>query len=208
MKLKVKETNYRNKRHQYITGFDFDNFIKENSEYAATELNKILDVKLDSKSENLSQLIFKILKDRNIILRASQVLDDKKKYPKKLVKFEEVPVSDQESCDEEEDEKPKEKKNKKVNFNKLDVNGYYILFLETSKSSLYFYLGLIIFGILAFCLLPVWPLEFKIFIWWVSYILLIIMLGLIIIRLILYGFFLIFGKEVWLFPELFNDNVR
>merc|ERR1719362_43457 len=55
-----------------------------------------------------------------------------------------------------------------------------------------------------YCLLPVWPLQLKIFIWWVSYILLNIMVGICLIRYSLYLFVLIFGKEFWLFPDLFD----
>lgn len=208
MKLKVKEANYCKKRHQYLTGMDFYSFIKENSDFVASEFNKIIpNSNLDPKSENLHQSVFKLLHQRSVLIRAVREDDDKKKYPKKLLTWEED--SDLDNCDScDEGEKPGNKKSEKVDFKKLDSTGFYILYTETSQSSLYFYLVLIIVGILAFCLLPVWPLELKIFIWWVSYILLIFMVGLIIVRWILYGFFLIFGKEFWLFPDLFNDNVR
>lgn len=209
MKLKVKEASYFKKRHQYVTGIDFYNFVKENSEFVASELNKIVNSKLDPKSEDLHHKVFRILHDRHILVRAVKEADDKKKYPKKLLAWEED--SDDEnscaSCDEG-DKKKGKKDDYKIDFKKLDSTGFYIIYMEQSQSSLYFYLILIIVGILAFCLLPVWPLELKIFIWWVSYILLIFMIGLIFIRWILYGFFLIFGKEFWLFPDLFNDNVR
>ena len=209
MKLKVKEANYFKKRHQYLTGTDFFTFIKENLDYVAAEFNKIFKLNLDPKSlstEIIAQKVFRALHDRNILVRALREADDKKKYPKKLLAWEED--SEPGSCGScDEGDKGKTKKDKVIDFNKLDPNGFYVLYMEPSQSSLYFYLFLLIVGILAFCLLPVWPLELKIFIWWVSYILLIVMVGLIIIRWILYGFFLIFGKEFWLFPDLFNDNV-
>jgi len=208
MKLKIKDATYIKKRHQYITGTDLHAFIIENSDFVASEFNKILKTDLDPKSEHLAQKVFRILHDKHILVRSLREAEDKKKYPKKLLAWEEDSDSDScQSCDEG-DKKGGKKKEKKIDFNKLDPTGFYILYLEQSQSSLYFYLVLIIIGILAFCLLPVWPLELKIFIWWVSYILLIIMVGLLIIRWILYGFFLIFGKEFWLFPELFNDSVR
>lgn len=208
MKLKVKEANYCKKRQQYITGLDLFTFIKENTDHVAAELNKILNTKsFEAKAETLPQKVFKALHDRSILVRALREAEDKKKYPKKLLAWEEDSNSDScASCDDG-DKTQNAKKEKKIDFNKLDSTGFYVLYLEQSQSSLYFYLVLIIVGILAFCLLPVWPLELKIFIWWVSYILLIFMLGLIIVRWILYGFFLIFGKEFWLFPDLFNDNV-
>lgn len=210
MKLKVKEANYCKKRHQYVTGMDFYTFIKENEEFVATEFNKIIpNLDLDAKADNLAQRVFRLLHDRSVLVRALREADDKKKYPKKLLAWEEDSDIDScESCDEGDHNKDAKKRETKIDFNKLDSTGFYILYTEASQSSLYFYLVLIIVGILAFCLLPVWPLELKIFIWWVSYILLIFMVGLIIVRWILYGFFLIFGKEFWLFPDLFNDNVR
>jgi len=215
MKLNVKEANYCKQRHKYITGSDFESFVKENSEFVAKEFNKLLKLELDAKSEKLAQKVFEILHDRDMLLRASKESDDKKKYPKKLLALEEDSDSESgsdsdscNSCDEAGKNKIKgNKKEEEINFDNLDSKGFYILYLEQSKSSLYFYLALIIIGILAFTLMPVWPLELKIFIWWVTYILLIIMIGLVVVRWILYGLFLIFGKEFWLFPDLFNDNV-
>jgi len=204
MKLKVKEASYLKKRHQYVTGMDFYTFIKENSDCVASEFNKILNLNLDPKAENFHQRVFRALHDRHIMVRALREADDKKKYPKKLLDWEEDNDAHDSCCDD--DDKSTDRGH--TDFNSLDSNGFYVLYTEQSQSSLYLYLGLLIVGILAFCLLPVWPLELKIFIWWVSYILLIIMLGLIIVRLIFYGFFLIFGKEFWLFPDLFNDNVN
>lgn len=211
-KLKVKEATYFKKRHTYVTGSDFENFIKENVEYICSEINKIMpDLNLDAKSEKIEQKIFTVFHDKHMFFKAAKEEDDRKKYPKKLLVWEEDPEdNDCGSCCDDDKGKSNHKKNDsaKNNFHLLDSAGYYIVYYQVSHSSLYFYLVLLIVGILAFCLLPVWPLELKIFIWWVSYILLIFMVSLIIIRLIIYSFFLIFGKEFWLFPDLFNDNVR
>ncbi len=53
--------------------------------------------------------------------------------------------------------------------------------------------------------MPIWPYKMKIAVWWISYILLLITGGLLIIRFIVYLFFYIFGVDVWIFPDL-NDE--
>lgn len=61
-------------------------------------------------------------------------------------------------------------------------------------------------GVLVLVLFPLWPLGFKIFIWYVSYYTTMLLVGIIILRLVLYLFFSIFGASIWMFPRLF-DNV-
>lgn len=147
-----------------------------------------------------------MLHKQGLIFKASKKSDDKKKYPKKLYRFEEG--SDQENSDSENEEEEVKRKVTKKRFWELDTSGYYILLLAEPKSQIYFWLLMIVIGIFGYCLLPVWPLQLKIFIWWVSYILLCLMIGLIVVRYSLHLFMMIFGKDFWLFPDLFNDHVR
>ena len=64
---------------------------------------------------------------------------------------------------------------------------------------------LIILGILAFVMCPIWPYEVKYGVWLVSLVLLIIMVGLIIIRLFVYLLIVSFNYHVWIFPNLLNS---
>jgi len=160
--------------------------------------------KLEPNSENLAQELFGMLHSQGLCFKANKKSDDKKKYPKKLYRFEEDSEGESDSEGEDGDVQTK---NIARRFGILDTSGYYILLLAEPKSQMYFYLMVIVIGIFAYCLLPVWPLQLKILIWWVSYILLIIMLGIVIVRYSLHLFMLIFGKDFWLFPDLFNDHV-
>jgi hypothetical protein len=148
-----------------------------------------------------------MLHSQGLCFKAIKKSDDKKKYPKKLYRFEETSDIEGDDISEGEEENVKTK-NATRKFKELDTSGYYILLLAEPKSQIYFYLIAIVIAIFAYCLLPVWPLQFKILIWWVSYILLIMMLSLIFVRYSLHLFMLIFGKEFWLFPDLFNDHVN
>ena len=65
---------------------------------------------------------------------------------------------------------------------------------------------LIMVAVLVLVLFPLWPLDFKIFIWYVSYYTTMLLVGIIVLRLVLYLFFSIFGASIWMFPRLF-DNV-
>lgn len=84
---------------------------------------------------------------------------------------------------------------------------FFIFTKERLETKSYFWLILIVICILAYCLFPLWPLEVKLGIWWVSWILLVIMIGIISIRLVIYILFYIFGRDFWLFPNLFDDKL-
>lgn len=213
---------YEKKRVIYITGKDFEAFVKENSKYIADEIHAIFPKEnLDPTHEDFVQHVFDVFHDYKIMTKAQREADDKKKYPKKLLFLEDTGSDEEFPEDDSGDEftAPAEKAEKEAtneepldpsNFLTFDNSGFYILYYEkaTSPSSLYFYLILIVCGILAYTLLPIWPLEIKIFIWWVSYIILLTIIGIIIVRYTCYFFFLIFGKEFWIFPDLFNDKVK
>jgi translocation protein SEC62 len=65
----------------------------------------------------------------------------------------------------------------------------------------------IIFAVVSFTLLPLWPLILRKAIWWLSVTLLILMVGFISIRLVLFLFFWIFGIEFWILPDFFDDSL-
>jgi len=55
------------------------------------------------------------------------------------------------------------------------------------------------------CLFPVWPDFAKLLIFYISLYLLYFLLGIMVIRLIIWALFRIFGKDFWLFPNLNAD---
>jgi len=60
--------------------------------------------------------------------------------------------------------------------------------------------------VLGLVLFPVWPLQVKIGMWYVSVILILLIIGLIIVRYLAYILMWILGCEFWLFPNLFDDE--
>ena len=67
---------------------------------------------------------------------------------------------------------------------------------------------LITFVILVFAgvMFPLWPYELKYAAWLVSFTLLMTLIGIIILRLVLYIIAAIFGISFWVFPNLFGDK--
>ena len=59
-----------------------------------------------------------------------------------------------------------------------------------------------VFGIFLF---PLWPLSAKLVIFYISVVLLYVLLGIIFVRLIVYIVLRILGFELWIFPNLFQD---
>lgn len=55
------------------------------------------------------------------------------------------------------------------------------------------------------CLFPVWPDFLKLIIFYISLSLLYFLLGIMVVRLIIWALFRIFGKDFWLFPNLNAD---
>jgi len=63
----------------------------------------------------------------------------------------------------------------------------------------------IVVGVLALVLFPVWPFSVKYAIWLISLYLLIILVGLLLFRLVIYLICVAAGFNVWIFPNLLGD---
>ena len=84
----------------------------------------------------------------------------------------------------------------------FDPTFFYILNINRGKSKIYFYLFLIIIGILLYALLPVWPYKMKVAVWWISYVLPILIISIYVLKLVVYVFFYTFRYDVWIFPDM------
>jgi len=80
--------------------------------------------------------------------------DAKKKWPKRLLPSRTQPV------------------NKIFIKNAIEDNSIYILDIYRSKSTVYFYLFIAVVGVLALVMISVWPLWLQLLVWWISFILL------------------------------------
>lgn len=65
--------------------------------------------------------------------------------------------------------------------------------------------ALILVGVVALVLFPLWPYELKYYLWKLSLWLLIGICALIVIRLVAYFFMAMFGVSFWIFPRFFDN---
>jgi translocation protein SEC62 len=75
---------------------------------------------------------------------------------------------------------------------------------DQKRLSLFLMLA-ILAGILIM-LFPIWPLSVKLVIWYISFYLLVFLVGLIVVRAIVWTIFFIFGLDFWIFPNLLEDT--
>ena len=64
---------------------------------------------------------------------------------------------------------------------------------------------LIMLAVVVLVLFPLWPYEVKYYLWLVNYYITVALVGLIVVRWVVYLLFSIFGASVWIFPRLFDN---
>jgi hypothetical protein len=198
-KIEIRNATYGHTRTDYVRGKNLEKALTDNIEILATGINKILNLKIDPASPSALHSVYKELHDWDILSRAERPKTEGKiKFPKRLIPLEESDYC----CD---DDEVKGKKSK-IDFASFDPTYFYAINVIRSQKKTYFWLFVAIFGVIMACLFPVWPIEVKIGIWWVSYILLIAIVVLIIIRYLVYSLFFIFGISFWIFPNFFDDS--
>ena len=204
--LEIKECIYYKSRAEFVKGKLLEEKIKENLEEVCKQINKIMKTKIShEKPEEAIQEIYKQFKSVELISKACREDGDKKKIVKKLLPYEQLVLLNKCNCGKDHDELEKVDHPKKLDLNKLysfDPSFFYILNVNRGKSKIYFYLFLIIIGILLYALMPVWPYKMKVAVWWISYVLLIIILSIYVIRLAIYIFCYTFGYDVWILPDM------
>jgi hypothetical protein len=198
-KIEVRNASYGHTRTDYVKGKDLEKAFKENLEMLCSEINQICDTKIDHKSPSSLQQVFTEFHRRRMLSRAARPDSEGKiKYPKRL-----IPLEEEDNCCGEKDEIDKKHLS---DLKKFDPNYFFAIDIIRSKSKTYLWLFIAIFGVIMACLFPVWPIEVKIGIFWVSYVLLISMIVLIVVRYIVFTFFYIFGISFWIFPNFFDDT--
>lgn len=152
-------------RKEYIKEKDFSIFVEKEKEYVINELNQAVRPKLSLETKNISHSIIKTLVEAGFLLHAvPHDYDRKPKYPKKL-NIVKGNCCEESECSEEEGEKQSTTPTKPRNF--------YVLNFKRPEKKSYFWLTTIIVIVLGFCMMPIWPIEVKLAIWWVSWIILI-----------------------------------
>lgn len=90
---------------------------------------------------------------------------------------------------------------------RFDSVGFYIITYEGNQRWNHFVLGAILLGIFALCMFQAWPLALKLAMWYLSVVLLSAMFILILVRLVLFVLFWFCGYDLWLFPNLFDEDL-
>jgi len=80
--------------------------------------------------------------------------------------------------------------------------------IHPSQTRVWILSVVLLIGCITLCLFKVWPLWAKLGVWWFSLIMLISMISVFFIRLVLAALFWIIGfRGLWLFPDLFNEEI-
>ena len=204
--LEIKECIYLTTRTEFVKGKDLKEKLSENLKEVCNKINNSLKMNISpEKPDNAIEEIYKLCKSVDLISKACREDGDKKKHVKKLLPYEQLVLINKCNCGKNHDELDNVDHPQRLDLSELysfDPSFFYVLNINRSKSKIYFYLFLIIFAILLYVLMPVWPYKMKVAVWWISYVLLLAIIGLYIVRLIIYVFFYIFGFDVWLFPDM------
>lgn len=206
--MEINDCQYGDGRTDFVKGKILEENLTKNLEEVCKQINKVMNSNISSENPKKAiQEIYDTFKSINMIKKACREEGDKRKKIKVLLPYEKMVIQNQCNCgkDHEKEELDHPKKLDLDELKRFDPSYFYVINIHRGKSMIYFYLFLIIFGILMYALMPVWPHWLREVIWWISYILLIFLVGLFTIRLIIFLFFYIFGYDIWIFPDL-NDN--
>ena len=204
--LEIKECVYNKSRSEFVKGKLFEDKIKENLEEVCKQVNKIMKTEISpTKPDKAIQEIYKQFKSVNLISKAWREDGDKKKNVKRLLPYEQLALLFKCNCGKDHDELENPDHQKKLDVDKLfsfEPSFFYVLNVNRGKSKIYFYLILIIIAILMYALMPVWPYQLRVALYWISYVLLCIMIGIYVVKVIVYVFFYTFGYDVLIFPDM------
>ncbi|CDR96991.1 Translocation protein Sec62, putative [Babesia bigemina] len=90
---------------------------------------------------------------------------------------------------------------------RFDKVGFYIISYEGNQRWNYVMLTAMILGIFAVCMFQTWPLALKLGMWYISVVLLTILISLLMIRLVLFVSLWFCGFDFWIFPNLLDEEL-
>ncbi|CAM9550840.1 unnamed protein product [Ectocarpus sp. 8 AP-2014] len=91
--------------------------------------------------------------------------------------------------------------------NQFDPAGYFTWIFLGSQRLSHLFTALIIIGFLLITCFPIWPRILKVWMWYLSVTLLVIMVTFLTIRCLLFFFAWIAGYEFWVLPRLFDETL-
>ena len=84
---------------------------------------------------------------------------------------------------------------------------FYMWNIKKSQSKLTLYVILLIIGVLLLISYPAWPYPIKLGIFYVLFYFLLVLISIISVRLVLFLFVFIFGRDFYIFPNMFDDHL-
>ncbi|KAL7067354.1 putative translocation protein Sec62 [Cryptosporidium serpentis] len=88
----------------------------------------------------------------------------------------------------------------------FDENFFYIIIFESHRAIYKILMVSILLSVVAIFMFPAWPLAIKISVWYISVVLLSLMLSIFFIRLVAFALFWFFGFDIWILPNLFDEE--
>jgi len=89
----------------------------------------------------------------------------------------------------------------------FEENAYYTWLFTGNMTWSHIGTSAVIAAVIGFTLLPIWPDIAKRVLWYMSVTFLIGILGFVLVRLMIFLFFWIFGYDIWIFPRLFDETL-
>jgi translocation protein SEC62 len=86
-------------------------------------------------------------------------------------------------------------------------DGLYVWLFEGDKSYSNVMTGVMIAAFLACCMFPIWPSFVKVWIWYLSCTILVVTFVVIFVRLVVFIAVWIFGYDLWILPNLFDEGL-
>jgi hypothetical protein len=204
--LEIKEVTYENSRKEFIKGKEFEKIITKNQTKYLELFKKDFPNEIFNKknTEDFINQIYSIFNQNSMMFKAIREEGDRKKKIKRLLPYELLVIEHGCICAREHDnqERDHNKHYTIEEIKKFNKELYYIINRKKSHKWSYFYLGALVFLILMYVLMPVWPYKVKVGVWWISYILLLLTAFIYGLRFSVYIFFFIFGYNVWILPDL------
>eukprot|EP00904_Undaria_pinnatifida_P000457 jgi/Undpi1/10411/HiC_scaffold_29.g12861.m1 len=91
--------------------------------------------------------------------------------------------------------------------NSFNKDGYFTWIFLGSQRLSHLFTALIIIGFLLITCFPIWPRILKVWMWYLSVTLLVVMVTFLTIRCLLFFFAWIAGYEFWVLPRLFDESL-
>lgn len=171
----------------YCRGQDLLKWFNNHIEKVKREASTILEENNNElkTNEDITELLELLIKDGFIFKAIPEVLEGDNSKPPKWPKR--LNVSNRDIYD-------------------FNESSFYVIKYEKGGAWGYLLLGCIMAGVIILCLWPAWPTKIKIAVWYLGFSFSVVMLGLTVLRLILFVIVWFFGIDFWLFPNLLSDE--